>query len=75
MIFYTLTPRQEVIDAAHNAGAKIVPVANAEFLSSLESFDGETVEVHDPLDALGGLGHSSLSSVQQASRVMHCVLA
>ena len=53
MIFYTLTPRQEVIDAAHNAGAKIVPVANAEFLSSLESFDGETVEVHDPLDALG----------------------
>lgn len=52
MIFYTLTPRQEVIDAAHNVGAKIVPVANAQFLSSLESFDGETVEVHDPLDAL-----------------------
>lgn len=52
MIFYSLTPRQEVIDAAHNAGARIVPVANAEFLSSLESFDGETVEVHDPLDAL-----------------------
>ncbi|MDK7749787.1 ATP-grasp domain-containing protein [Brevibacterium sp. UMB10442] len=52
MIFYSLTPRQEVIDAAHSVGAKIVPVANAEFLSSLESFDGETVEVHDPLDAL-----------------------
>ena len=52
MIFYSLTPRQEVIDAAHSVGAKIVPVANAEFLSSFESFDGETVEVHDPLDAL-----------------------
>lgn len=51
MIFFVLSPRQAVVDAARSTGATAVVVADAKTLSSL-TLEHDPIDVADPLDAL-----------------------